>query len=101
MTTPDSRIRLRLWIDGALIDEAWIDAADDDSPAIVATVSAVHSHLAELADAHGVPWLTEVYDPEAPEDHAYLRVGTDKEGMVQPIAGGLAHLLADIDGWRG
>jgi hypothetical protein len=98
MTTPDSRLRLRLWIAGALIDEAWIDSLDPEAQAKTATVSEVHSQLAELADAHGVPWLTEVYDPEAPEDQAYIRVGTDKDGMVQPLAGSLTRLLADING---
>jgi hypothetical protein len=94
---PDSRLRLRLWIDGALIDEAWIDSLDPRAQDLTATVSEVHSHLAELADAHGVPWLTEVYDPEAPEDQAYIRVGTDKDGMVQPVVGTITRLLADID----
>jgi hypothetical protein len=95
---PDSRLRLRLWIAGALISEAWIDSLDPRAQDLTAEVSEVHSHLAELADAHGVPWLTEVYDPEAPEDQAYIRVGTDKDGMVQPLAGSITRLLADING---
>ena len=99
MTTPDSRLRIRLWIDGALIDEAWIDSLNPEAPAQTSALTAVHSQLAELADAHGIPWLTEVYDPEAPEGQAYLRIGTDKAGMVQPIAGSLDRLLADIVGW--
>ena len=90
---PDRYLRLRLWIDGALIDEAWIDSTDPDAPAKTESLSAVHSHLAELADSHGVPWLTEVYDPAAPEDQAYIRVGTDKAGMVQPLAGTITRLL--------
>jgi hypothetical protein len=100
---PDPRLRLRLWIDGALIDEAWIDSTDPHAASRVDAVHAVHTHLAELANAHGIPWLTEVYNPEAPDDQAYIRVGTDKAGMVQPIAGALPRLLADIDshvnGW--
>jgi hypothetical protein len=98
MPAPDSRLRLRLWIDGALIDEAWIDSLDPDSKTKVETVTAVHTHLAELADAHGVPWLTEVYDPEQPEDRAYIRVGTDKAGMVAPLAIGGIVTLVDLDG---
>jgi hypothetical protein len=94
---PDNRLRLRLWIDGALIDEAWIDSTDPDAPAKVDAVHAVHTHLAELANAHGVPWLTEVYNPEAPDEEAYIRVGTDKAGMVQPLAGSLHTLLANLD----
>ena len=94
---PDPRLRLRLWIDGALIDEAWIDSTDPEAPVKVDAVHAVHTHLAELANAHGVPWLTEVYNPEAPEEEAYIRIGTDKAGMVRPIADGLTALLVDID----
>jgi hypothetical protein len=95
---PDTRLRLRLWIDGALIDEAWIDSIDPEARAKVEAVSAVHTHLAELADAHGVPWLTEVYDPAQPEDQAYIRVGTDRDGMVAPIAATPVVVLVDLDG---
>jgi hypothetical protein len=100
---PDPRLRLRLWIDGALIDEAWIDSLDPHAASRVDAVHAVHTHLAELANAHGVPWLTEVYNPEAPEGDQYIRIGTDDAGMVQPVVGTITRLLADIEtranGW--
>lgn len=80
----DSRLRLRFWIAGQLRDEVWLDSADPDAGNLAEFVSAYHLRLSEMADAVGLPWLTEVYDPGAPEAEAYLRFGTDTKGMVEP-----------------
>lgn len=82
---PDTALRLRFWFGRRLRDEVWLDAADPEADHLAEQVSAYHLRLSDLADAAGVPWLVEVYDPAAPEDQAYRRYGTDAEGMVLPI----------------
>jgi hypothetical protein len=77
-------LRLRFWIGGRLHDEVWLDAADPEAGDLASFCATYHSDLAEMAEAAGVPWLTEVYDPAQPRDRAYLRIGTDTAGMVQP-----------------
>lgn len=80
-----SRLRLRLWIDGELRDETWIDAADPHALLAADFARRLHETLVADAEAHDQPWLTEVYDPGAPEDRAYFRVGSDLDGMVYPV----------------
>jgi hypothetical protein len=77
-------LRLRFWIGGRLRDEVWLDAADSGAGDLASFCATYHSELAELADAAGIPWMTEVYDPGLPEQHAYLRIGTDAAGMIYP-----------------
>jgi hypothetical protein len=78
-------LRLRFWVGGVLRDETWIDAADPNAAQLLDATAAYRINVAEMAEAAGVPWLTEVYDPAAPVDRAYLRIGTDAEGMVAPM----------------
>jgi hypothetical protein len=80
-----SRLRIRLWIDGELRDETWIDAADPFALLAADFARRAHEVLVAAADRDGIPWLTEVYDPSAPEDRAYFRVGSDHDGMVYPV----------------
>lgn len=82
--SPDTSLRLRFYFGRRLRDEVWLDAMDTEAMGLASSVSAYHVRLAELADAIGVPWMVEVYDPAAPEDRAYIRYGTDAEGMVDP-----------------
>ena len=82
--SPETALRLRFYFGGRLRDEVWLDAADPESMPLATAVSGYHVRLADLADAVGVPWMVEVYDPAAPEDRAYIRYGTDAEGMIQP-----------------
>jgi hypothetical protein len=77
-------LRLRFWIGGKLRDEVWIDASDPEVGELTERVSAYHLRLSEMAEAAGVEWMTEVYDPAQPEERAYLRIGTDAAGMRQP-----------------
>jgi hypothetical protein len=81
---PDARLRLRFWTGGQLRDEVWISADAQGAGDIAMTVATYHGHLADLADAAGVPWLVEVFDPAAPTEQGYLRFGTDKDGMIEP-----------------
>jgi hypothetical protein len=77
-------LRLRFWIGGRLRDEIWLDAADSGAGDLAQFCATYHTELAEMADAAGIPWMTEVYDPGQPEDRAYLRIGTDLDGMHDP-----------------
>lgn len=79
-----SALRLRLWIGGELRDELWVDADDPNTADLTNLTAAYHRRITDMADAAGITWMTEVYNPELPEAHAYLRVGTDKAGMVDP-----------------
>ena len=74
-------LRLRLWIGGELRDELWINADDPNAGELTEATSAYHLRVTEMAEAAGVVWMTEVYDPAADPDHAYLRIGTDLAGM--------------------
>lgn len=80
---PDG-LRLRLWIGGKLADETWITQGPGGLAASEAT-AARHGSACVAADEAGVAWLLEVFDPDAPEDSAYLRFGTDEAGMVCPV----------------
>lgn len=82
--TRDPRMRLRFYVDGTLADETWVDIT---SPAYRAQITAVrlrHETLAAAADATGKVWLAELYDPDQPDETAYIRFGTDQAGMIDP-----------------
>lgn len=79
------RLRLRFWTGGQLRDEVWLSADDTDAAALAEHVATHHAQLAHLAEAAGVPWLVEAFDPSAEEGSAYVRYGTDTAGMVQPV----------------
>jgi hypothetical protein len=72
-------LRLRLYIGGMVTDEQWVDSAD-----LVEEIGQRHQDAAAEADARGIAWLVEIYDPAAPQEAAYLRFGTDEAGMVMP-----------------
>ena len=80
----DPRLRLRLYIDGAVFDEVWIDVSHADAQ--LRMDAAQHRHLALTGQAadRGQRWMVEVYDPARPEAEAYMRFGTDPLGMVEP-----------------
>jgi hypothetical protein len=78
-------LRFRLWIDGVLEAERWIDCAAPDVTDQVDAVRDAHAALAAAADQRGQLWLAEVYNPEEPERNAYLRFGTDRDGMMDPL----------------
>jgi hypothetical protein len=72
-------LRLRLYVAGKLADERWV--GDDDH---VTEVGEEHQARAVQAERDGLRWLVEVFDPAAPTDEAFLRFGTDADGMVMP-----------------
>jgi hypothetical protein len=80
---PDAAIRLRFWFGRRLRDEVWMDAADPEHHTLAEDVGAYHVRLSELADAAGVPWWVEVYDPGAETFHRY---GTDTEAIATAAA---------------
>jgi hypothetical protein len=79
-------MRFRLWVGGELADEVWIDSTNPDADALMARFGTRQGKSAAEAAAAGRRWLVEVYDPALPEDHAYLRFGTDDHGMRDPVA---------------
>lgn len=81
----DTRLRFSIWIGGDLIDQQWIDSEDPGAGELAEEISDRHGDLADEAEAHGWPWLIEVYDPAAPPHEAYVRFGTDRDGMVSPV----------------
>jgi ribosomal protein L37E len=84
-TNPETSLRFRLWIDGILADETWIDGADPDVRAQSDTAAHRMRERADAADAAGGVWLLEVFNPTAPADAAYLRIGSDVAGMAAPV----------------
>ena len=81
----DPRMRFRVWVDGMLVGETWVDARDADAEAQAARISEHHLSIAQLADAVGSLWLVEVFDPARPVHSGAVRWGTDPAGMVDPI----------------
>jgi hypothetical protein len=84
MTVPDPRLRFRIYVDGALAVETWINSVDADADAAAANAAELHAAVTNAAAAAGSLWLTEVYDPAQPPANAYLRFGTDRDGMTEP-----------------
>jgi hypothetical protein len=67
----DPRIRLRLWINGDLATETWIDTSSDTHAAIT---DRLLDECAQLIEAQpGCVWMAEIYDPSEPADRAYQR----------------------------
>lgn len=81
----DSRLRFRVYIGGELADEHWLDALAPGAAGQMAAVRARHLALTEDAAEAGEPWLVEVFDPGEAGDRAYIRLGTDTEGMLDPL----------------
>lgn len=77
------RGRLRLHIDGRLVDEQWVYFWQ--APDAANAIGREHQQRALAAEtATGAKWLCEIWIPSMPEETAYLRFGTDTDGMIQP-----------------
>lgn len=85
MSEEDPRLRFRVWIAGRLVEQVWIDATNPDAASHSEAVQARHAALVAEAERCDQPWLIEIYDPSKPEHEAFLRIGTDTAGMVDPI----------------
>lgn len=84
MSSDDPRMRFRCWVAGELVDESWVDATNPEAPAHFERIQGRHRMFVEQADRDELPWLVEVYDPAKPAREAYIRIGTDSTGMVDP-----------------
>lgn len=85
MTDPgDPRLRFRIYLDGKLHDERWLDSSNPDYLEHVAAAQRDHAAIAQQADDDGVPWCVETYDPAKPPRTAYMRIGTDTAAMIAP-----------------
>jgi hypothetical protein len=85
MTDPDPRLRFRIYVEGEIADEEWIDTTAPGRQDAVDALMARQLDIAHAAQADGELWMVEVFDPEQPEHQAYARFGTDKRGMILPI----------------
>lgn len=74
------RVRLRLFIGGALADETW--AGTDEE---IAAAADRHFALSSAAADAGQRWGVEMFCTRVPESEAYARFGTDPDGMVRPV----------------
>jgi len=84
--TGGGKLRFRLWVAGKIAAEEWVIYADDEQAGDMGhVVGARHAHLAEQAETDGKLWLLEVWNPGLPEDQAYIRYGTDKAGLTDPV----------------
>jgi hypothetical protein len=73
------QLRVRLFIDGRFAAESWIGEGID-----VDSIGQTHQRRAEAAERDGLAWMVEIWDPDAPIDQAFMRFGTDRNGMVMP-----------------
>ena len=92
----DPRLRLRLYIDGALADEVWIDSTSPLAQEMIAEAQADHQARAAAATDRGQLWMVEIYDPAQPDPQAYIRFGTDARGMERPTV--TVDLVGDVLG---
>lgn len=76
----NEKLRFRLYLDGEIVIEEWIAVNDQEAIEL-----APGRHASEAAKHPEKEWMIEVFDPDAPEDEAYARFGSDKEGMVMPL----------------
>lgn len=75
MEQPSDTVRIRVFVDGELVEEDWLN--DDNSEEL----GLKHFALTEGQDR----WLVEVFNPHVPEEGAYVRFGTDDSMMTEPI----------------
>ena len=86
----DGRLRFRVWVAGTLVREDWAGA-----PYEMALIAGEHERIAREASEKGKGFTVEVYDPDKPEEEAYLRFGSDAAGMVTPVPVTAADLKAE------
>lgn len=96
----DTRLRIRVYVDGSQVAERWLDTLTTP-PAEVHAVRREHAKMCGEASANGRAWMIEVYDPALPEERAYLRFGTDPAGMGDPREIDTGDIVAAILGGHG
>jgi hypothetical protein len=74
------RVRIRMFVDGELVDEAW-----PTKPSDLTALLDLHTRIADNAKAKGSRFMVEIYDCDAPLDSSALRWGTDSTMMRDPI----------------
>jgi hypothetical protein len=84
VTGDDPRLRFRVYVEGDVLDEQWLDASNPDSERQMDGLLSRHAEAVECAEAAGFRWQVEIYDPAKSDDIAYTRYGTDLDGMANP-----------------
>lgn len=87
----DTRLRFRLYIDGRLSAEQWINVDDPDCMSHYEAIEQTFHTASSLADLAGAVWCVEHYDPAKPPAEAYTRIGSDTGMMRDPLPVGSAY----------
>lgn len=72
----DSLLAFRVYVDGALVEERWLDPSSEIDEAGV-----VQAELCRAADLRGLPWRLEIFDPT---EDTVVRLGSSEDGMRRP-----------------
>jgi hypothetical protein len=78
-----------------IADEVWLDRTED-----AAGAGNRHADMCADAEARGLPWLLEVYDPDLPEPAAYVRYGTDLGAILAANSDKFGVLILPLDAGR-
>jgi hypothetical protein len=71
------KLRVRFYLDDQLLSEDWVCDGE------LGKLS--ERHAQETLKSPGKEWSVEIFDPDAPENEAYLRFGSTPVGMRWPI----------------
>ena len=66
----DPRLRMRLWADGELMDETWLDGSNEASEALLDSTLALYGELVMAGRRRA--WTAELYDPNSEQSHIKL-----------------------------
>lgn len=80
----DPRLRFSIYIEGELVDSRWLDATDPGAQDKLMAIMEEQVEITSNANAAGLGWLAEIYDPAKPPGRQYTRIGTDRAHMAAP-----------------
>src|SRR3954470_6185399 len=78
MSRPGEGLRFRVFLDGEIHVEEWLDEQDD-------IAAAQMRHAEEASKYPDKKFMIEIFDPDAPEEEAYVRFGSSPDDMVMPM----------------
>jgi hypothetical protein len=84
--------RVRLYIDGRLVDDVTVAAGRNAEDDAIPVIAALHGRRCQAAEAAGSTYMVEfIFD-----DGEHVRFGTDVDGMVVPAEVGLDRLAKAV-----
>lgn len=80
-------LRFRVYVGRRVVAEDWVELTQIVLPpeSLTAVLSERHIALTERAHRAGLPWMVEVYDPDAVPGREFLRFGTDRSMMTSAV----------------